>query len=146
MYVRGVCQVEPSHFPLARPDLLVFLPDCSYLIDLVISHPSAPSYLSLPPSPLSCARLAENRKITHYSSLLTSSSLRLVPFSLETFGAFGDRAKAFLSSLSDLARDPISTSLPSSPLAASLAVLLQKCNAYILSRGVVTSVSSSFRR
>jgi len=102
--IGGVCQVEPSHFPLARPDLLVFLPDCSFLVDLVL--PPIRSFLS----------------------------------------PFGDRAKSFLTTLSALARDSISSSLPSSPLAASLAILLQKCNAYILSRGVVTSASAVYRR
>ena len=140
--VGGVCQIEPSHFPIARPDLLVFLFDSSYLLDLVVSHPAAPSYLSKP-LPLTCSKYAESRKISHYASSLPPDS-SLVPFALETFGAIGFQASRFLQLLISTARDTLSSSLPSPPISASLAILLQKCNAYILSRGVVLSRSRLF--
>jgi hypothetical protein len=133
--VGGVCQVEPSHFPVARPDLLVFLFDLSFLVDFVISHPSAPSHLAKPAVPLKCAAAAEARKSAHYRAHLGSSTL--VPFAMETFGAFGKEATQFVRRLISISRDSVSSSLPSPPLFASLSVLLQKCNAYILSRGVV---------
>ena len=135
--------MEPSHFPSGRPDILAFLPDKSYILDLVISHPSAPSHLLLPTARLSSAKQAEARKITRYSSLPTSTDLSLVPFSIETFGALGPKASSFLSILDSLARDSISSSLPC--IASSLAILLQKCNAYILSRGIVMASASVHR-
>ena len=85
----GVSQVEPSHFPSGRPDILVFLHTESFIVDAIISHPSSPSYLSHPPTPLTIASLHEQRKINHYASTPTSISSRLVPFALESFGAIG---------------------------------------------------------
>ena len=140
--VGGVCQIEPSHFPTARPDLLVFMFDSSFLLDLVVSHPSAPSHLSRSPVPLVCNRYAESRKFTHYSSIL-SSSFQIVPFALESFGAFGSCATSFIGRLDALSRQHLSTSLPTPPVLPSISILLQKCNAYILSRGVVLVRSSS---
>jgi hypothetical protein len=44
--------------------------------------------------------------------------------------------------LDAVSRDFLSSSLPPPPLFAPLAVLVQKCNAFILSRGVVLVRSS----
>jgi hypothetical protein len=134
--------VEPSHFASSRPDILAFLPDSSHTLDLVVSHPSAPSHLALAAAPLACAKSAESRKVTRYASDPSFPSSSLIPFSLETYGAFGPRATDFITSLLSLSRDPASPSLPTPPIFHSLAILLQRCNAYILSRGVVTARAS----
>ena len=105
-----MCQVE-----------LVFLFDSSYLLDLVVSHPAAPSYLSKPPLPLTCSKYAESRKISHYASSLPPDS-SLVPFALETFGAIGFQASRFLQLLISTARDTLSSSLPAPPILSSLEV------------------------
>src|SRR6185503_16393147 len=142
----GVCQVEPSHFPSIRSDLLAFLLDLSFMLDVVVSHPCSPSRLSLPGAPLTVAKYAESRKTSRYSSILPSSTSAFVPFALETFGALGPQALSFVKRLSALSRDSFSSSLPSHPILPSLAILLQRCNAYILSRGVLlSSVSTSTR-
>ena len=138
----GVSQVEPSHFPAGRPDVLAFLPESSFLLDMVVTHPSSPSYLSRPAAPLYCAQSAQRRKFSRYASTHTSPSCQLVPFALESFGAFGDLACAFIKKLSALSRDSVSTSLSPLPLFSSIAILLQKCNSFILSRGVVLSRTS----
>ncbi len=138
----GVAQVEPSHFPAGRPDILAYLPAASYIIDGVFVHPSSPSYLSLPAVPLHCAHAAERRKASHYSSTHTSDECKLVPFAMETYGAFGDVAHSFVAMLAALSRESVSPSLDPPPLFSSLAILLQKCNAFILSRGIVLSRTS----
>src|SRR4051794_6958531 len=48
----------------------------------------------------------------------------------------------FIRSLKSLARDSIAFSLPSPSPSSSISILLQKCNAYILSRGIVLLQSS----
>ena len=132
----GTCQVEPSHFPTIRPDLLVFLVGCSYILDLVVSHPCSPSRLSLPDGFLTVARYAESRKFSKYSSIISSCTSSFVPFSIETFGALAPEATRFVKRLSALTLTSPSHSIPSPPILPSLSILLQRCNAYILSRGV----------
>jgi hypothetical protein len=122
--------------------LLAFLFDKTFLVDVVISHPSAPSHLSRAPLPLICNKYAESRKVSRYSGSIPPS-FDFVPFALESFGAFGSIACEFMRKLDAASRDFLSSSLPPPPLAASLSVLLQKCNAFILSRGVVLLRSSS---
>ena len=134
--VGGSCQVEPSHFPTIRPDLLVFLSSSSYILDLIVSHPCSPSRLSLPDGFLTVARYAESRKISKYSSIISSCTSSFVPFSIETFGALAPMADSFVKRLSALTHASPSHSIPSPPVLPSLSILLQKCNAYILSRGV----------
>ena len=112
------------------------------LIDIRVTHPSAPSYLSTPASSLAVASRHEPSKISKYSSLAKDSNSIFSPFILETFGALGNRASSFTQTLISLSRDSISNSLPTPPLLPSLAILLQKCNAYILSRGMVLTSSS----
>lgn len=134
--VGGTSQVEPSHFPSIRPDLLVFLVDCSYILDLTVSHPCSPSRLSLSDAPLTVAKYAASRKVSKYSPILPSCSSKFLPISIESFGALAPQADSFVKLLSKLSRDSL---LPSPPVLPSLSILLQKCNAYILSRGVVLS-------
>ena len=116
----GVSQVEPSHFPSGRPDLLAFLPSASYIIDLIVGHPASPSHASAPTTPrhLKLAQQLEHNKTLRYLDTPTSSSFLLTPFAIETFGAFGDRALAFLKVLSSTAKDSL-PSLPSPPIAYS---------------------------
>ena len=135
--VGGTCQVEPSHFPSIRPDLLVFLVDRSYILDLSVSHPCSPSCLALPDAPLTAATYSESRKFSKYAPLISTCSSAFVPLCIETFGAFTPEASRFVKRLSKLSRASPSQSIPSPPVLPSLSILLQKCNAYILSRGVV---------
>ena len=126
--------------------MLAFLFDQSFLVDVVISHPSAPSHLVRSPLPLICNKYAETRKVSRYSGSIPPS-FDFVPFALETFGAFGPVAANFMRKLDAVSRAFLPSSLPPPPLLASVSVLLQKCNAFILSRGVVlvrSSPSSSF--
>lgn len=136
--IGGVCQVEPSHFLSIRPDILGFLFNFSFILDLVITHPCSPSYLSRSDAPLTAASHAESRKISKYAPLLATCNSEFIPFSIETFGALAPKALAFVSRLSASSSYP-SHSIPPPPILASLSILLQSCNAYILSRGVVLS-------
>lgn len=135
--VGGTCQVEPSHFSSVRPDLLVFLVDRSYILDLIVSHPCSPSRLSLSDAPLTVATYAESRKYSKYAPIIPTCTSTFVPLSIESFGALAPEAARFVKHLSKLSRDSPSQSIPSPPILPSLSILLQKCNAYILSRGVV---------
>ena len=49
--------MEPSHFPSIRPDLLVFLVDRSYILDLIVSHPCSPLVWLYPMLPLLLLRI-----------------------------------------------------------------------------------------
>ena len=113
------------------------------MIDLTVGHPSGPSHSSAPLTSRHLANQREKDKTTRYLDTLTSSSLLLTPFAMETFGAFGDRAMEFIKLLSKVATDSLSPSLSPPPIAASLSILLQKMNAFILSRGVVLLRSST---
>ena len=120
---------------LLFPDLLVFLVDRSYILDLIVS-PCSPSRLSLSDTPLTVATYAESRKFSKYAPIIPTCTSTFVPLSIESFGALAPEAARFVKHLSKLSRDFPSQSIPSPPILPSLAILLQKCNAYILSRGV----------
>jgi hypothetical protein len=130
----GAAYVEPRYLEDKRPDIHAFFPDDRVMLDVCVSHPSSPSRLGLAPG--SALRFRENGKIAAYSSLAKESGCRFVPFAFESFGALGPTGVAFLRDLESYARESF---LPFAyyPSLSSLAVLLQKGNAEMLSQGVV---------
>ena len=76
-----------------RPDLLIHLGCTRYLLDVVISHPLAPSHVRHAQRPLGTAASAENRKRRAYGRLPAGVGANFVPFSCESFGAIGECAK-----------------------------------------------------
>jgi hypothetical protein len=95
-----LAEIEP---PLAgcqqRPDLYVRLPNGEECyMDFAVVHPTAPSHL-ISTEPLAATRKAESRKDKKYLQLARASGATFTPFVVETLGAFGSRALAFVQKL-----------------------------------------------
>ena len=73
-----------SHFPTIRPDLVAFVADCSYFLDLLSLSPFL--LLACPGGFLTVAKYAESRKISKYSSIIASCTSSFVLFSIEPLG------------------------------------------------------------
>src|SRR3954465_5352043 len=73
-----------------RPDLDVIIDGRSYLIDVVVTHPSAPSKRGV--EPLSAAIDSEAYKVDHYQFVAQMRKAVVLGFALETYGAFGPQA------------------------------------------------------
>ena len=73
-----------------RPDLTVVLPEETIFMDVVVSHPAAPSRTSL--QPLAASRYAEARKHAAYAGLAQAHGARVLAYAVESYGAFGEQA------------------------------------------------------
>ena len=79
---------EEQRFPgerKLRPDLDVFFSDEYLLVDVVVTHPAAPSRKSI--KPLAAAGDWERRKVNKYESLAAVHGAKVFGFSLESIGA-----------------------------------------------------------
>jgi hypothetical protein len=102
-----------------------------------VAHPSSPSSVSAL-SPLASTRRREAEKQAYYAQLGSQLGARVVPFILESYGAFGARATSFLSDLSSYSREAFSP--PSQYSSVSLlSVVLQKGNVDMLAHGCLRS-------
>lgn len=123
------CPVDQKR---TRPDLSVVFPEESILVDVVVSHPAAPSRISV--APLACARRAEKAKVAKYGDLARSRGSRVLAFAVESYGAFGEHAtsiiqlirRALVGSPELEEDDAIHALLPQ-----QLAITLQKGNALV---------------
>ena len=112
------------------------------MLDVCVIHPSAPSRLNLAPG--AAIRYRENGKITAYDSVASEADSRFVPFAFESFGGLAPTAIGFLRDLETYAKESHSFTDYRSCL-SSLAVLLQKGNAEMLSQGVLVVSRSSLQ-
>ena len=130
-YVRragGQVWVEPRHDPDAedrsdrrRPDLFVVLGPAAFYVDAAVVHPTSTSYLrAAAQRRLGAARIAEQRKERRHSATSAAGGATFVPFVLETYGGFGEQARAFIRLLADYAAPTgaASTAPRSSPVCA----------------------------
>jgi hypothetical protein len=103
-------QYEPTIFGVnskCKPDLLVYDPQQQWMIDVTITEPSGKDHLKSRHSatvPGAAARQAEKNKAGKYEPEIKKLSgvnhlTQFVPFVLETHGAIGKRALAWLQSL-----------------------------------------------
>jgi hypothetical protein len=136
----GVAYVEPRYLEDKRPDIHAFFADDRVMIDVCVAHPSAPSRLGL--SAGTALRYREAEKKRAYDGLAASAECRFVPFAMESFGALGPSAIGFLRTLVSYAKESY---LPFSLASgiSSLAVILQKGNAEMLSQGILMDSRSA---
>ena len=141
-------QVEyrPLNGKRLRPDLTVILPDQTLLIDVVVTHPAAPSYTSI--KPLAATKKAEKDKETTYCDLARAHGARILALAVESYGAFGDQAtqivqlirKAGEGSPTSAHKELLSRYLPQ-----VLAVALQKGNAMVARVGALHTRQAASR-
>jgi hypothetical protein len=119
-----------------RPDLLVVLPEVSLFVDVVVSHPAAPSRKSV--EPLAMARQAEREKAATYEKLAKEQGARVLAFSVESYGAFGDQATEIIYLIRGALKQGDDAQLiHDQRLPQRLAVVLQKGNALVARAGSV---------
>eukprot|EP00456_Euglypha_rotunda_P049757 TRINITY_DN3993_c0_g2_i4.p1 TRINITY_DN3993_c0_g2~~TRINITY_DN3993_c0_g2_i4.p1 ORF type:complete len:427 (-),score=23.61 TRINITY_DN3993_c0_g2_i4:53-1333(-) len=129
--------IEPNWFEGKRPDAQVNFVHENVMIDASVTHPSSPSLCQgAANKPLSAAEKREKQKIAKYDELAKSEECRFVPFVLESFGSFGNRAIKFireirLSSIEPHAATPITAAY----IVRILAITLQAGNAATLLSG-----------
>jgi hypothetical protein len=114
----AVVIVEPQNLfdtSMRRPDLQITLNYITYLIDVTVINPIAPSVMKDVKNPLAAAKKAEKRKeakyrrdMVHYDESGNRRDVKFVPFVLETFGGMGVQAQQFLSALSAHSRNHLS--------------------------------------
>lgn len=95
----GTALTEPAGLSFEdgrRPDILIRLGAQSFMIDVTVRHPTAPSHVAAAQTPLEVARRAEREKRALYDQLARDNHCRFVPFVIESFGAFGAAAVDFV--------------------------------------------------
>jgi len=73
-----------------RPDLDVVFPDEYLMVDVVVTHPAAPSRKTI--YPLAAAEEWERRKVNKYSKHAAIRGATMLAFSLESYGAWSSQA------------------------------------------------------
>ena len=73
-----------------RPDLDVVFPNNYLMVDVVVTHPAAPSRKNV--YPLAAAEEWERRKVKKYASHAAIRGAMVLGFSLESFGAWSTQA------------------------------------------------------
>lgn len=96
-------KVEPRNLDRdgeIRPDLFVQMGGKTYLIDVTVPNPLAPSHQAAAARrPRAVLEQAETRKHNTYDALAAQHGAVLVPFAVETTGGFGSEALAFIKEL-----------------------------------------------
>jgi hypothetical protein len=108
--VGGATYIEPDWFDGKRPDLQAYFPDARYLLDVSVTHPSAPSYQRLSAFKILHAAVSrEKRKDTKYGAMSLAEDSKFVPFLYWNLtGVWVERLE---SSLKCLHRLPLHTTL-----------------------------------
>ena len=78
-----------------RPDLQIVMNHKTYLLDVTIVHPTAPSNLQHSQKLLGQAEAAEKLKKNKYDELSQNQNCTFIPFVIETYGGLGKRAQGF---------------------------------------------------
>ena len=73
------------------------------VVDMAVSEPLAPAYLSDAQTPLGCASKREGAKDTSHLADVTRAGNTFVPCVLESFGAWGARGREWLRGMLDMA-------------------------------------------
>ena len=86
-------------------DIRVALGSRLIYVDVSVVHPTAASYVAASSRwSLATARAAESRKSRQYLQRAVDENAEFVPFIVESFGGFGDRARAFVNQIAAYAR------------------------------------------
>ena len=73
------------------------------MVDMAVSEPLAPAYLSAAQTPLGCAAKREEAKDLGHLADVTRAGNTFVPCVFESFGAMGARGTTWFRSLVDVA-------------------------------------------
>ena len=97
---------EPKYCKGSRPDIDIFFDITDHiLLDVSMINPSAKSYTHISHTALGAAAARERFKINYHKALAREEKAKIVPFVLESFGAFGESARKFISRLAAEAAD-----------------------------------------
>ena len=118
-----------------RPDLDVVFADDYLMVDVVVTHPAAPSRKTI--YPLAAAEEWERRKVKKYASHAAIRGASVLGFSVESFGAWSNQA--FMAKIIKKQADgnllgTSSTELYFSTI-QSISLALQKGNCFIATSG-----------
>ena len=88
------------------PDLYVTFPAKQFMLDVSVVYPACATYhKGAAEAPLYAAQKREDTEITKYGTLASHNRYKFVPFVMESTGALGKRAAAFLKDLAQYARE-----------------------------------------
>ena len=73
--------VEPRYLEDKRPDIHAFFPDDRLMLDVLVLHPSSPSYLQNAAG--AALRYRENEKVSAYTPLAAELGCRFLPIAFE---------------------------------------------------------------
>jgi hypothetical protein len=87
-----------------RTDIFAVLGPKTYHIDVRVTHPTSNSYVETAcQGPLRAAEAAAQEKRRRYAAMAHADGAAFVPFVVETFGGFGNDARAFISDIAKFA-------------------------------------------
>jgi hypothetical protein len=114
----------------------------TYLVDVAIVHPTAPSNVVEAAQSLSTAKKRAKVKTRQYNEMCRQQNAIFVPFVLETYGGFGPQAVHFLKDVADFSHQHVGLDREEVivDLKTSIAVAVQNGNSSIISRGLQDSV------
>ena len=135
-------RITPKIFDTVRmiPDLQVIRAEGDLFVDVVVSHPAAPSRGTT--RALAVSGYASKAKHKRYGEMVEARGAQLLAFAVDSFGAFSKEAMEVVKSLRAGADGSIFRTLSSSTAGSPvslLAICLQKGNAYVMKKGALES-------
>ena len=141
-YAGAITKSEPSKLTATsgiRPDLSIILPGHHYLVDVRVTHPLCPTYLSAAASqPLAATINAEKEKCQKYRQLSQNLSADFVPFVVETLGGITEKGQTLLNNVILACSEHQSLWSPQQlnrELHGSISIAIQRGNARIITAG-----------
>ena len=120
-----------------RPDIDALVGSESFLIDVTIREAFAQSYGGSLESAFEAARAAKMRT---YADMAEQLGAKVVPFIVDAFGAFDEKAIDFVNQLADFASEAIRAESPvrlTSRILDSISAAVQRGNARMIARGAI---------
>jgi hypothetical protein len=142
----GAAEIEPARLGVdsRRPDIRAILGSDCTLVDVVITHPCAPSNIRFALNALGAAHQRSLAKHRKYDQMARAHHAQMCPFVIESFGAFGQEAQAFCSRVAGAA-SLLNSQWPwrnlLSSMVNSIAVTVQKGNATSVLTGLQRTLS-----
>jgi hypothetical protein len=137
----GACVVVEPNSDGKRPDVEIVWAEDTDLVDVSVAHVGASAVHSLGTDrgPLRSARVRERRKVAAYADVAREANATFVPLVLETFGAFADGTRDYVSKLNLMLLSSVAgRDLPDQTgrMLQRLAVTLQNGNARVQEEGL----------
>src|SRR4051812_35437028 len=141
----AVARVEQRIFDVerSRPDLEIISTKGSYLIDVALTVPFAPSRAKLKLVPLRAAQAGEREKQRKYGDFAAARGEVCYGFAIETFGAWGKEAVKVMQLLESMMLEQRGSGVTRLRMIQTISIAVQAWNAEVCKSGITNTLNAA---